>query len=80
MPSHITAFTAVTLTVAAYGWTALNPENLSDFIGIVALVLTYVGTRIGRHAGAYLGQWAERIGGLVLIAIGCRILILHLMG
>jgi len=49
-------------------------------IGIVALVLTYLGTRIGRHAGAYLGQWAERIGGLVLVTIGCRIIILHLMG
>lgn len=49
-------------------------------IGLVALLLTYLGTRVGRHAGVYLGRWAERLGGCVLIAIGCRIIILHLMG
>ena len=49
-------------------------------IGAVALVLTYVGTHIGRRAGDSLGHWAERIGGVVLIAIGCRILIQHLIG
>ena len=49
-------------------------------IGAVALVLTYVGTHIGRRAGSSLGQWAERIGGVVLIAIGSRILIQHLVG
>ena len=49
-------------------------------IGVVALVLTYVGTQIGRRAGNRLGYWAERIGGVVLIIIGSRILIQHLMG
>lgn len=47
-------------------------------IGIAALVMTFIGTRIGKHAGAHLGQWAERIGGGVLIAIGVRILVQHL--
>jgi len=49
-------------------------------IGAVALVLTYIGTHIGRRAGNSLGQWAERFGGVVLIAIGSRILIQHLVG
>jgi putative Mn2+ efflux pump MntP len=43
------------------------------------LVVTYVGTRVGRSAGHYLGQWAERVGGVVLIGIGTRILLQHLM-
>jgi putative Mn2+ efflux pump MntP len=52
----------------------------SLFIGLVTLVLTYVGTRVGRRAGHYLGGWAERIGGFVLLGIGTRILLQHLMG
>ncbi|UCC62714.1 MAG: hypothetical protein JSV36_18490 [Anaerolineae bacterium] len=32
--SSVTAPTAVTLAIASYGWTALNPENLSDPIDI----------------------------------------------
>lgn len=49
-------------------------------IGLVTLVLTYVGTRVGRRAERYLGQWAERTGGIVLIGIGTRILFQHLAG
>ena len=49
-------------------------------IGAVALILTYIGTHIGRRAGDRLGPWAERLGGLVLVAIGGRILILQLIG
>ncbi len=48
-------------------------------IGITALVMSFIGTRLGRGVGAVLGQWAERIGGLVLIAIGVRIVYEYLM-
>lgn len=43
-------------------------------IGIAALIMTYIGMKIGMKVGDHLGQWAERIGGIVLIAIGIRIL------
>lgn len=43
-------------------------------IGVVAAAITFIGTRVGRTAGAYCGQWAERAGGAVLIAIACNIL------
>ena len=43
-------------------------------IGVVAAVITFIGTLAGRTAGAYIGQWAERSGGAVLIAIACNIL------
>ena len=52
----------------------------SAIIGYVALVLTYAGTHVGRSAGHYLGQWAECIGGIVLIGIGTHILLQHLSG
>ncbi|HMK35097.1 MAG TPA: manganese efflux pump MntP family protein [Desulfomonilaceae bacterium] len=44
-------------------------------IGLAALVMTYVGTRLGLRAGIHLGKWAERVGGLVLVALGFRILV-----
>jgi len=45
------------------------------FIGLITISLTYIGVRIGRRAGRFLGPWSERIGGIVLILIGIRILI-----
>lgn len=48
-------------------------------IGVAALLMTLVGMRLGKTAGTYLGQWAERIGGAVLIVIGARILVEHLI-
>jgi putative Mn2+ efflux pump MntP len=44
-------------------------------IGVAALVMTYVGTRVGLTVGARLGQWAERVGGAVLILLGLRMLV-----
>lgn len=40
--SSVTALTAVTLAIATYGWTALNPENLSDPVGITFIFLITV--------------------------------------
>ncbi|MBN1691865.1 MAG: manganese efflux pump [Dehalococcoidia bacterium] len=49
-------------------------------IGVVAFIATIIGFLLGKRAGALIGRWAETIGGIVLIAIGIRILISHLMG
>ncbi len=37
--SGVTALTAVTLVIATYGWTALNPDNLSDPVGMAGVFL-----------------------------------------
>jgi putative Mn2+ efflux pump MntP len=52
----------------------------SAVIGLVACALTCVGTLVGIRVGPALGRWAERAGGLVLLAIGARILVQHLGG
>lgn len=52
----------------------------SIVIGLVALLMTFAGTRIGKRAGTHLGQWAERAGGAVLICIGVKILADYLGG
>ncbi len=48
-------------------------------IGIVSFALTCVGMKIGPLVGKICEKWAERIGGLVLIAIGVKILIEHIL-
>lgn len=47
-------------------------------IGIVAFILSYFGLMIGKKIGTYFKTYAERIGGLVLLGMGIKILIQHL--
>ncbi|MFA5400526.1 MAG: manganese efflux pump MntP family protein [Dehalococcoidia bacterium] len=49
-------------------------------IGVVAFIATIIGFLLGKRAGDLIGRWAETIGGIVLIGIGLRILISHLLG
>ena len=66
---------AVGLTLALLKVSILLPAVV---IGIVAAALTFIGLRIGRYAGQWLGPWMERVGGVVLIGIGLKILADHL--
>jgi putative Mn2+ efflux pump MntP len=66
---------AVGISFSLIGISAWRPALL---IGLAALVMTFFGMALGRQAGLILGQWAERIGGAVLIAIGAKILLDHL--
>ena len=49
-------------------------------IGLVTSLLSLVGLRVGRIFGEKLGKPVEIIGGLVLVGIGMRILLSHLLG
>ncbi|MCL5123971.1 MAG: manganese efflux pump MntP family protein [Deltaproteobacteria bacterium] len=44
-------------------------------IGVIALVMTLVGMKVGHHVGKSLGKWAERAGAVVLVIIGLEMLI-----
>lgn len=48
-------------------------------IGLVAFVLSAAGGMLGRRLGGFFQKRAELIGGLVLIAIGVKILVEHLL-
>lgn len=48
-------------------------------IGLVAGILTIIGMLIGKHIGDRWGARVEIIGGVVLIAIGSKILFEHLL-
>jgi putative Mn2+ efflux pump MntP len=73
--TSIDAF-AVGVSFSLIGMSVLRPALL---IGAAALVMTLIGTCLGKQAGLLLGRWAERVGGAVLIAIGARILFEHLV-
>ena len=49
-------------------------------IGITAAILTAVGMLLGRRIGAAWGRRVELLGGVVLIAIGGRIVVEHTLG
>jgi putative Mn2+ efflux pump MntP len=47
-------------------------------IGGVTALMSGAGVLLGRRAGEHLGEWAERIGGLILIGLGLNILGQHM--
>jgi len=48
-------------------------------IGIVAFLFSFIGVFIGNRFGSLYGKKVEAIGGLILITIGIKILIEHLI-
>jgi len=48
-------------------------------IGVVAFGVTIGGFFLGKRVQSFLGKYAEAIGGVILIAIGIRILLSHLL-
>ncbi len=47
-------------------------------IGLMTLVMASCGVLLGRFIGPAMGRWAEVLGGVVLVGIGCTILFEHL--
>jgi manganese efflux pump family protein len=68
---------AVGLSLAMLGWPIAAPAVV---IGLVAAVLTLTGMRLGQYVGASWGRRVELVGGLILIAIGVRIVAEHTLG
>jgi len=61
----------------------INVENIwlsVGFIGIITLVLSAVGVKIGNMFGKKYKSKAELAGGIILILLGIKILVEHLMG
>jgi putative Mn2+ efflux pump MntP len=65
---------AAGITLPALG---VSPWLAVALIGLVTFALSGAGVVLGHRAGEHLGEWAERIGGVILIGLGCRILAEH---
>lgn len=68
---------AVGLSIGVLGLSVWYPALI---IGVVTGILSLVGLRLGQSFGSRLGRPVEVIGGLVLISIGIRIVLSHLVG
>ncbi|MFM2089798.1 MAG: hypothetical protein RLZZ127_287 [Planctomycetota bacterium] len=73
---------ATSIDALAAGFTlallGTGPWLAAAVIGAVTLVLCLAAIAAARRLGATAGPWAERIGGLVLIGIGAKVLVSHL--
>ena len=67
---------AVGLSLALLGVEIWWPAAV---IGVVAFVFTAAGLHLGRRFGSLLGRRMEVAGGLILIGIGVKILVDHLL-
>ena len=72
---------ATSIDAMAAGFTLslleLNPLISMLFIGIITFVLSYIGVYVGTKSGFFLEDKAEKLGGIILILIGLKILIEH---
>lgn len=72
---------ATSIDAMAAGFTLnllqVNPFLSMIIIGVVTYVFSFLGVFIGSKGGGYLEDKAEKIGGIVLIGIGLKILIEH---
>jgi putative Mn2+ efflux pump MntP len=48
-------------------------------IGATAFAFTYIGVALGSRIGGKIGRWAQVVGGFILIGIGLRVLVTHVM-
>lgn len=67
---------AVGMSLAIIGSNILVPALV---IGVVAATLTIAGMVLGRRIGALWGKRVEAAGGLILIGIGIKIVLEHIM-
>ena len=68
---------AVGMSMAALKVEVVAPAIL---IGLVAAAMTGIGMHLGRRLGQRFGKRTELLGGLILIAIGVKILLQHTLG
>ena len=57
-----------------------NILEAASIIGVTTFVISFGGVYIGNIFGSKFEKRAQLVGGLILIVIGTRILITHLMG
>jgi putative Mn2+ efflux pump MntP len=63
----------------SFAFLKVNLTLASATIGVTALVVTFAGFAAGKKLSALVGKRAEIIGGIILILIGLRILLGHLL-
>jgi len=63
----------------SFAFLNINIALASPTIGAVAFVITIIGFKLGKKDNKLTGKRAEAIGGIILLAIGLRILLSHIL-
>jgi putative Mn2+ efflux pump MntP len=63
----------------SFAFLEVNIAIAGATIGVTAFLITIIGQLIGNRVGALVGKRAEIIGGLILIGVGLKILLEHLL-
>jgi len=63
----------------SFAFLKLNIWSAGFIIGAITFLASMTAIRIGKSAGSHLGSRVEIIGGIILTAIGVKILLEHLM-
>jgi putative Mn2+ efflux pump MntP len=73
--------TSIDSLAAGLSYAFLNVDILlaGTTTGLMTFVITSVGYYIGKRVGALVGKRAETAGGIILVLIGVRILLEHLL-
>ena len=74
--------TSIDALAVGVSFVALKMPVLSSsmIIGLITFVICFLGVYIGKKVGNLLKGKAEILGGVILIGIGTKILIEHLIG
>lgn len=67
---------AVGLSYSMLGSPILAPSTV---IGVTTLVTSFLGVQFGRKLKGFLEEWTEILGGSVLVLIGAKILLEHIL-
>lgn len=57
----------------------VNIAVVAGAIGLATFVMASAGILVGRYVGGRFGRWAEGLGGIFLMGLGCWILVEHLV-
>ena len=72
---------ATSIDAMAAGFTLglleLSPYISMVLIGVITFIFSYIGVFIGTKGGSFLEDKAEKLGGIILILIGLKILLEH---
>ena len=79
---HLRGGLAIVCVIVSCFFAAISGSSVATaaIIGVVAFTLSVVGGMVGKRLGGLFQKRAELVGGVVLIAIGVKILIEHLSG
>jgi putative Mn2+ efflux pump MntP len=63
----------------SFAFLKINIVAACLIIGVVAFAVTVIGFTLGAKIAKLLGKYAEAFGGIILIAVGLRVLLSHIL-